>query len=92
MKTFRILGASALFASAMALAACDSAQENAMEDQAEAIDENAEAQADAMRDSADGTAMEDAVESRADAIEAQGEDTKDAMEDAADETDNNLPQ
>ncbi|MEO5708052.1 MAG: hypothetical protein ABIT10_05055 [Alteraurantiacibacter sp.] len=92
MKTIRILGASALFASAMALAACDSAAENDVESQAEAIDENSEAVADSMRDSADGTAVEGAVDSQADAIEAEGEATKDAMEDQADEMDNGTPQ
>ena len=92
MKTIRILGASTLFASALALAACDSAAENDVESQAEMIDDSSEMQADAMRDSADGTAMEGAVESQADAIEAEGEATADAMGDQADEMDAGTPQ
>lgn len=58
----------------LGLAACDSPAENAMEDQAEAIDEAAEADADALED-------------QADAIEEAGEETKDSMEEAADDMD-----
>jgi hypothetical protein len=92
MKNIRLFAAAAVVVPALTLAACDSAPENAVEDQAEAIDEAAEAQADSVRDAADGTAMEDSAEATADAIEAEGEATKDAMEDQADEMDGGSPQ
>lgn len=92
MKNIRLLAAAAVVVPALALAACDSGQENAVESQAESIDEMAETQADSVRDAADGTAMEDSAEATADAIEAEGEATKDAMEDQADEMDGGLPQ
>ena len=49
-KSIMILAASLSFA---ALGACDSGAENAQEQQADTVRENAEAQADAMEDNAD---------------------------------------
>ena len=46
----KIIAIASTAALGLALAACDSPAENAMEDQAEAIDEQAEAEADAMED------------------------------------------
>jgi len=87
MKTFRIVATAAVAGAALSLAACDSGAENAMEDEAEAIDESYEAEADAMRDMADGTANEEVVDDQADALEAEGEEIKDTMEDNADTMD-----
>lgn len=77
----KIIATASAAALGLALAACDSPAENAMEDQAEVVDEQAEARADAMEDA--GTITDE----QADAIEEQGEETKDAMEDAADTMD-----
>lgn len=76
-------------ATGLALAGCDSPAENAMEDQAEMVDETAEAQADAMHDAADemGGAAGEAMEDKADAVEEAGEAKKDAMEEQADNMD-----
>ena len=71
----------------LALAACDSAAENQVEQTAEAIDESYEAEADINRALADGTPQEDAVEEGADRLEAQGEAIKDDLEDQADDLD-----
>lgn len=87
MKTFRIVATAVVAGAALSLVACDSGAENQMEDQAEAIDESYEAEADVMRDAADGTATEDMVDDQADALEAEGEQIKDNMEDAADDMD-----
>lgn len=85
MRKFATIAAASMLA--MGLAACDSGAENAMEEEAVAVDEAAEAQADSMREMADGTATEEAVDEQADAVEAAGEEKKDAMEDAADNMD-----
>lgn len=73
----------------LGLSACDSAQENAAEDQAGAVRESSEAAADAMEDKADalGGASEDAMEAKADAVRNAGEAKADAMEDQADKMD-----
>ena len=68
----------------LSLAACDSAAENNMEDQATAVDEAAEAQAEQLDDAG--------MEEQAEAVAEQGEETKDAMEDQADEMDAGAPQ
>ncbi|MDP3549554.1 MAG: hypothetical protein Q8R81_04060 [Novosphingobium sp.] len=75
-----------VLAMGLGLAACDSNQENAAEDQADMVRENSEAAADTMEDRADmmGGASEDAMEAKADAVRATGEAKADAMEDQAD--------
>ncbi|MXP15419.1 hypothetical protein GRI44_11725 [Altererythrobacter confluentis] len=77
---FKAAMVSSVAAMSLGLAACDSAAENQMEDEATAIDEAAEAQADNMEAAG---ASEAAVE----AVEEQGEETKDAMEEQADNMD-----
>jgi hypothetical protein len=78
---------------ALGLAACDSKQENAAEDQADAVRASAEATADAMEATADkkdpavdgvDSPAENAQEDKAAAVRASGEAKADAMEDNAD--------
>lgn len=92
-KSIMILAASVSFA---ALGACDSGAENAQEQQADTVRENAEAQADAMEDRADtidtttngmDSATENAMEDKADAVRDKAETKADAMEDKADAQD-----
>jgi len=71
----------------LALAACDSAAENEVEQTAEAIDESYEAEADINRALAEGTPQEEAVDEGADRLEAEGEAIKDDLEDQADDLD-----
>lgn len=84
---------SAMMASVVAmglgLSACDSAKENAAEDQAGAVRASSEATADAMEETADklGGASEDAMENKAEAVRDAGEAKADAMEDKADTMD-----
>ena len=78
MKMMRTFATAAIAGAALSLAACDSGAENQME---------ADAEADAMRDRADGTANEDMVDAQADALEAEGEAISDNMEDRADTMD-----
>jgi len=73
--------------SALALAACDSAAENEVEQTAEAIDESYEAEAGVERALAEGTPQEAAVDDYADRLETEGEEIKDNLEDEADEMD-----
>ena len=88
---------SAMFASVAAmglsLAACDSGAENAAEDQADVVRENADATSDAMEDKADkmGGAAEDNMEAKAEAVDDAGEAKADAMEDKADKMDGGAP-
>ena len=88
---------SAMFASVAAmglsLAACDSAAENKMEDDANATREAADEQSDAMEAQADqmGGAAEDKMEAKAEAVDDAGEAKADAMEDKADKTDGGEP-
>jgi hypothetical protein len=70
----------------LGVAACDSAQENAAEDQAEATDDANEAAIDQAEDA--GAITDD----QADAAEAASEEQKDAAEDAADATDGGEPE
>jgi hypothetical protein len=72
-KSIMILAASLSLAT---LGACDGATENAQEDQADAVRENAEVQADAIEEKAD-----------AQAVREKGDAKADAMEDAADKQD-----
>ena len=73
------------FASAAALglgvAACDSAAENEMEDQAEEMEDAADAEIDSMEDS--GAITDDQADAMEDAVDEDAE----AMEEAADEMD-----
>ena len=90
MKYFKksvLLAATA--ALGLGVAACDSKQENAAEDQADAVRQSSEAAADTMEDKADamGGASEDAMEAKADAVRETGEKKADAMEDQADKMD-----
>lgn len=91
MKMIRTFATAAIAGAALSLAACDNGAENQVEEEAEAIDEAYEAEADTMRDMADGTANEGMIEDQADALEAEGEEIKDNMEGAADDLDA-LPQ
>ena len=81
----------ALFAAAgaagLALAGCDSQAENEVEEQATAIDEAYEADADLEEAMTEGGPDEKAGEAKADALRAEGEETKDKLEDEADEMD-----
>ncbi|OYW44743.1 MAG: hypothetical protein B7Z08_08225 [Sphingomonadales bacterium 32-68-7] len=71
----------------LALAGCDSAAENEVEQTAEAIDESYEAEADLVEAQEAGGPNEAAAESQADALRAEGEEIKDTLEDEADELD-----
>ena len=84
VKTTALSGLAAL---GLALAACDSEAENQVEQQAEAIDEADEAQADLIESLEEGGPNEEAAEEQADAIREEGEETKDRLEDMADDMD-----
>lgn len=71
----------------LALSACDSTAENEVEQQAEAIDEAAEADAEMMRAFGESAPDEEAIDAEADIVEEEGEETKDHLEDMADEMD-----
>jgi hypothetical protein len=81
---------SAMLASAatmmLGLAACDSKQENAAEDQAQTVREASDAAADAMESQAApvGGAAEASADAKADAVREAGDAKADAMEDKAD--------
>jgi nitrous oxide reductase accessory protein NosL len=77
----------AAIAFGLALAACDSAAENQVEQTATAIDESYEAEADLVESMEAGGPNERAAERQADALRAEGEQIKDDLEDAADEMD-----
>lgn len=89
--TKRLIFTAAAAATGFALAACDSEAENQVEEQATAIDEAYEADADLEEAMTAGGPEEQAGEARADALRETGEETKDNLEDAADEMDP-LPQ
>ena len=77
-----------IFAAAgLALAGCDSQAENEVEEQAEAIDEAYEADADLEEAMTAGGPDDAAGAAKADALRETGEETKDQLEDAADEMD-----
>lgn len=78
---------SGLAALGIALAACDSEAENQVEEQATAIDEADEAQADLVESLEEGGPNEEAAEEQAEAIRERGEETKDRLEDMADDMD-----
>ena len=77
----------AVAATGFALAGCDSKAENEVEEQATAIDEAYEADADLEEAMTEGGPDEAAGEARADALREKGEDIKDHLEDEADELD-----
>ena len=77
----------AVAATGFALAGCDSKAENEVEEQATAIDEAYEADADLEEAMTDGGPEEKAGEQRADALREKGENIKDHLEDEADEMD-----
>lgn len=87
----RILARTTTFAGiatlGLALAACDSQAENEVEQQATAIDEAYEADAELEESLAAGGPREEAAEERADAMRETGEETKDQLENMADEMD-----
>ena len=81
----------AVAATGFALAGCDSKAENEVEEQATAIDEAYEADADLEEAMTEGGPEEEAGEARADQLRETGEETKDQLEDDADDMDA-LPQ
>ena len=81
----------AVAATGFALAGCDSQAENEVEEQATAIDEAYEADADLEEAMTEGGPDEAAGAAKADQLREEGEETKDQLEDSADEMDA-LPQ
>ena len=77
----------AVAASGFALAGCDSKAENEVEEQATAIDEAYEADANLEEAITEGGPEEKAGEAKADQLRETGEETKDRLEDEADEMD-----
>lgn len=77
----------AVAATGFALAGCDSQAENEVEEQATAIDEAYEADAELEEAMTEGGPEEAAGEAKADALREEGEETKDKLEDEADEMD-----
>ena len=77
----------AVAATGFALAGCDSKAENEVEQQATAIDEAYEADADLEEAMTEGGPDEKAGEQKADQLRETGEKTKDKLEDEADEMD-----
>ncbi|HEY6817339.1 MAG TPA: hypothetical protein VI168_17505 [Croceibacterium sp.] len=74
-------------AAGFALAGCDSRAENEVEEQATAIDEAYEADANLEEAMTEGGPDEAAGEAKADQLRETGEETKDRLEDEADEMD-----
>ena len=85
MKKLAIFAVAA--AAGVALAGCDSQAENEVEEQATAIDEAYEADAELEEAMTEGGPDEAQGAAAADAMREQGEETKDELEDAADEMD-----
>ena len=86
MKTLFAFAAIAS-AGALGLAGCDSAAENQTEEIAEALDDQAEAEADLVEALEEGGPNEDATEAQADQMRREGEELKDHLEDEADTMD-----
>ncbi|HYD23699.1 MAG TPA: hypothetical protein VEB68_02810 [Croceibacterium sp.] len=84
MNKLAIIAAAGL---GLALAGCDSQAENEVEEQATAIDEAYEADANLEEAMTEGGPDDAAGEAAADAMRETGEETKDQLEDAADEMD-----
>ena len=76
-KTALIASAAAM---SLGLAACDGPQEEAMEDQAEAMESELDAQAEAMEDAGAPEEAVEAMEDKADAVEDAGEEAADEMD------------
>ena len=77
----------AVAATGFALAGCDSKAENEVEEQATAIDEAYEADANLEEAMTEGGPDEAAGEAKADALREEGEEVKDKLEDDADDMD-----
>ena len=77
----------AVAATGFVLAGCDSQAENEVEEQATALDEAYEADADLEEAMTEGGPEEAAGEATADQLRETGEETKDRLEDEADEMD-----
>lgn len=77
-----------LAAAPLALAACDSAQENNAEDAGDDTQAQAEQQADAMEDEAAAMRDADALDNQAEVIREQAEDKSQAMEEQAEDAAN----
>ena len=77
----------AVAATGFAMAGCDSQAENEVEEQAQALDEAYEADAELEEAMTEGGPDEKAGEARADQLRETGEETKDRLEDEADEMD-----
>ena len=77
----------AVAATGFAMAGCDSQAENEVEEQATALDEAYEADADLEEAMTEGGPEEKAGEAKADALREEGEEIKDRLEDEADEMD-----
>jgi hypothetical protein len=75
----KVIMFAAVAAFGLGVSACDSPQENAVEDKAEAVEEAYDEKA-------------DQLEEKADAVEEAGEEKADAMEDQADTMDGAAPQ
>ncbi|GGD71754.1 hypothetical protein GCM10010990_21550 [Croceicoccus mobilis] len=75
----KLIATASAVALGLGLAACDSPAENAMEDQAEAVEDQGEMQEDMLEDAG--------MEEQADMVEEQAEETADAMEEQADDMD-----
>ena len=77
----------ALVAASLGLASCDNAQEDALEQKADTVEEAYDAQADRLEEQADTMtgAAEDRLENKAEAVEESGEAKADAVEDKADQ-------
>lgn len=87
MRKIKAFAIPPLTAIAFALGGCDSAAENQVEEQAEAIDESFEAEAAIEESLAQGAPNEEAIEEYADNLREEGEEIKDDLEDAADQMD-----
>jgi len=83
MKTLLKFGAIA--ALGLTLAACDSQAEKEIDQQAEAIDESYEAQADVVEAMGKGSPDEEAAKQQADQLRKQGEQTEEHLKDMAKE-------
>lgn len=77
----------ALAAASLGLAGCDGAQEDALEQKADTIEETSDAEADRLEEQADTMtgAAEDRMENKAENVEEAGEAEADAIEDAGED-------
>ncbi len=75
----KLIATASAAALGLALAACDSPAENQMEDQADAVEDQADMRADQLEDAG--------MDQQADMVEERGEEKADMMEDQADDMD-----